>query len=143
MSSRRRDPTRWSRSPGYLPASAPVAFDQSVGDVDELGIRLLGQFAQQIECGDCVEVEPFHQDSRCLTDEIPAGECTAELLVASHHVPGHRGVCREDQSQLDRLLVERVWRFGKEIERGEVVRIAEQPERDDGAHRVRRNTVSR
>ena len=109
-----------------------------VGDVDELDVGFLGQPPQQVECGECVDGEPFHQDPLGLTDEVPAGQGAAELLRAAHRVPRHRGVGGEDQAELDRLLVELVGTFGIKVERGQALPVAEQPERQNRPDRRQR-----
>ena len=92
-----------------------------VRDVDELGVALLGQSAQQLECPYRIDGEPFHEDSFGLPDDIATIERGVELSLGRRTDQCHRRVLSDDFSDHDRVLGEHAGLGTVEVEGSEVL----------------------
>jgi hypothetical protein len=78
---------------------ASVAANDSLCQLCNGHVGVLGQLPEQFKCFRSVNIEALHQPAFGLTDDVPRDERNAELLITPHHVPDQRGVGSENQPQ--------------------------------------------
>lgn len=72
-----------------------VGGHELLGQLGDRGIGFLRQSPQQVERGDGVDVESFHQDAFGLPDDVATRQGAAKLLAATCPGQGDRSMGRQ------------------------------------------------
>ena len=96
-------------------------FDDALSDVQQFGVRFLGQPSQQCEGLYGIDPEAFHDDALGLADEVTAGDRAVHLFGCLGTGHGDRGVLGKDLAVEERVVIEDARLAAIEVERSEVV----------------------